>query len=192
MPTYYDIEVSLSSWMPLTWRRFYLRAERTSFADLHRAIQDACGWLDYHLYRFSEATPSGMQGLAQSDIELDWDIDNSPAGKDAPLAPWVGKHTPRACKYTYDFGDDWDHDVVVRDIVHSEERFFRRLIDGQFSFPPEDCGGLPGFSRVHHFVQGGRDLDDDLAEWLGDWAIEADIAQVREAFDTNRKPRNRQ
>ena len=36
---------------PLVWRRIQV-PERYSFWDLHVAIQDAMGWLDYHLHEF--------------------------------------------------------------------------------------------------------------------------------------------
>jgi hypothetical protein len=36
---------------PLVWRRIQV-PEAYSFWDLHVAIQDAMGWLDYHLHEF--------------------------------------------------------------------------------------------------------------------------------------------
>ena len=36
---------------PLVWRRIQV-PEKYSFWDLHVAIQDAMGWLDYHLHEF--------------------------------------------------------------------------------------------------------------------------------------------
>jgi hypothetical protein len=192
VPTYLDIEVSLSTVYPPIWRRFLLKATGTTFADLHHAIQDACGWYDYHLYQFDDATPSGLVGLAQSPHGIEESCDDTPAADHVPLARWVGKLTPRACRYTYDFGDDWVHDVVVRDLVESQERFFRRLIGGERSFPPEDCGSLSGFERILEFRRTGMLADGEaehLDEWLGDWQPEADMVEVKRAFDAARKPR---
>lgn len=195
MPTYYDVEVMLSGSLPPVWRRFFLRADRTTFADLHRAIQDACGWLDYHLFRFDEPTPRGMVGIAQSPVDMGWDDDPTPAAAEVPLKQWAGDFLPRACSYTYDFGDDWRHDVVFRDLVRSDESFFRLLIGGSRSFPPEDCGGMMGFERVLHFRETGEDLWDDpdagLDEWLGDWQPDVDLTTVSGRFDAKRKPRQR-
>lgn len=193
MPTYFDVEVSLSTVYPLIWRRFLLRTTGTTFADLHRAIQDACGWWDYHLYRFDEATPGKLVGLAQSPIDIGEAYDDTPPADKVPLASWVGKFAPRACQYVYDFGDDWVHDVVVRDIVESDERFFRRLIGGERSFPKEDCGSMPGFERILEFRRTGVDPygEDDLGAWLGDWQPDVDIESRRAKFDSERKPRAR-
>jgi hypothetical protein len=38
---------------PLVWRRIQV-PESYSFWDLHVAIQDAMGWLDYHLHEFAD------------------------------------------------------------------------------------------------------------------------------------------
>ena len=43
--------IVLSGTDPLVWRRIQV-PERYSFWDLHVAIQDAMGWLDYHLHEF--------------------------------------------------------------------------------------------------------------------------------------------
>lgn len=193
MPTYFDVEVSLSTVYPLIWRRFLLSTRATTFADLHRAIQDACGWWDYHLYRFDDVTRRGLVGIAQSPVEIDDAHDDTPPAQAVALSTWVGKLAPRACLYTYDFGDDWQHDVVFRGIVESDERFFRRLLGGERSFPKEDCGSMPGFERILEFRRTGVDPygEDDLDQWLGDWQPNIDIEQVRGEFDAKRKPRHR-
>src|SRR5881296_2865857 len=41
---------------PLVWRRIQV-PETYSFWDLHVALQDAMGWLDYHLHVFRLAEP---------------------------------------------------------------------------------------------------------------------------------------
>jgi hypothetical protein len=43
--------VVLSGTDPLVWRRIQV-PQKYSFWDLHVAIQDAMGWLDYHLHEF--------------------------------------------------------------------------------------------------------------------------------------------
>jgi len=42
---------------PLVWRRIQV-PEDYSFWDLHVAIQDAMGWLDYHLHEFEVVDPA--------------------------------------------------------------------------------------------------------------------------------------
>jgi hypothetical protein len=47
----YQFKVELTTIEPTIWRRIQVPA-KYSFWDLHVAIQDAMGWLDYHLHAF--------------------------------------------------------------------------------------------------------------------------------------------
>lgn len=47
----YQIKVTLSRIKPEIWRRLKIPGNIT-FAQLHRIIQVAFGWQDYHLYNF--------------------------------------------------------------------------------------------------------------------------------------------
>lgn len=53
MPTRLSFRVDLLDGKPPIWRSFDLIGNPT-FKDLHRAIQDACGWSDGHLYMFMD------------------------------------------------------------------------------------------------------------------------------------------
>lgn len=52
----------LSNTEPLVWRRVQV-PEDYSFWDLHVAIQDAMGWLDYHLHEFTVIDPDTSSGI---------------------------------------------------------------------------------------------------------------------------------
>ena len=45
----YQFKIELDGATPTIWRRIQV-PETYSFWDLHVAIQDAMGWLDYHLH----------------------------------------------------------------------------------------------------------------------------------------------
>ena len=47
----YQFKIKLQGITPTIWRRIQV-PETYSFWDLHVAIQDAMGWLDYHLHLF--------------------------------------------------------------------------------------------------------------------------------------------
>ncbi len=104
------------------------------------------------------------------------------------LSYFSGEYQVEWCEYVYDFGDSWAVDVKLIGVRSIKETFKRRLLDGDRSGPPEDCGGWPGYERVVHFRATGEDLHGDehvdLGEWLGDWQPDGfDLEAARAAFD---------
>lgn len=180
MPDYLDIEVSLDHVDPRIWRRLLLR-DRASFLDLHHAIQDACGWESAHLFAFYDDRGDVVAGLPD-DFGFG---DPHPDAKKVPAGSYLKRH--RKVVYEYDFGDGWQHTVELKEVVTLNERFARRLLDGARAFPPEDCGGLPGYEDVLVVASGGEAQYHDTAtlrQWYGDWDPEAfDLETVRERFD---------
>ncbi|MPZ74642.1 MAG: hypothetical protein GEU74_15725 [Nitriliruptorales bacterium] len=179
---YYDLTVTLDHVHPPPWRRFLIAVD-TSLADLHRAIQDACGWENYHLFEFSSPSGEGLAGVP----DQDWD--ERPV-RDASAVPVsaVLDGGRASLSYVYDFGDHWEHTIRCEGVVESEERFHRRLVAGHLAFPPEDCGGVPGYERCVDVARGDDD-EEGLRDWLGAWDPERfDLAAARRAFDTAARP----
>jgi hypothetical protein len=173
--TYYDITVTLDNVSPAVWRRFLIAADLT-FADLHRAIQDACGWSNSHLFEFSSPAGAPIAGLP----DPDGDDEAVPDASAVPLSSFFADQG--VCRYLYDFGDYWEHTVRSAGVVESGERFHRRLLDGARAFPPEDCDGVAGYERCLEVARGEED-EDGLREWLGDWEPERfDLEAARRAF----------
>jgi hypothetical protein len=52
----YQFKISLKEITPIVWRRIQVPTNY-NFWDLHVAIQDSMGWLDYHLHQFSIKRP---------------------------------------------------------------------------------------------------------------------------------------
>ena len=52
----YQFKITLEDISPAIWRRI-LVPDRYTFWDLHVAIQDSMGWLDYHLHAFELKAP---------------------------------------------------------------------------------------------------------------------------------------
>lgn len=178
MPSYFDVEVVLAEVEPKVWRRFLIQRTAT-LADLHRAIQEACGWLDYHLHLFS----ADGEDLACSPEGDEIDL---PGSDEVALSECFDDGI-NTLDYLYDFGDHWMHVVQLHGLVEREDRFKRRLLGGARAFPPEDSGGLPGYQRCVDFRQTGRDPegeDDSLGRWLKAWQPERFVlADVQKAFD---------
>lgn len=183
MPAYLDFEVSLREVQPKVWRRFLIQSTGT-FMDLHEAIQDACGWFNYHLFAFRTKGRT-IAGLPDEDGFSDPD----PDATRIKLSSFFGPGRSERCLYEYDFGDSWEHDVVLKGTTDLKERFERRLTDGGRAFPPEDCGGLTGYENCVRVAEGLEEeatLGEDraLRKWLGDWTPEAfNLPAVKREFD---------
>jgi len=124
--------VVLTGTDPLVWRRIQV-PERYSFWDLHVAIQDAMGWLDYHLHEFRLLDAAEKQ-VVSIGIPTDEDPEDRPviAGWEVRLSRFFERrawHAPPAM-YAYDFDDDWEHVVVHEGIdavlPQSIDRFRKR------------------------------------------------------------------
>ncbi len=64
----YQFRVKLVGIEPIVWRRIQVPA-KFSFWDLHVAIQDAMGWLDYHLHVY-RVTKAAKQGSTKAQFYL--------------------------------------------------------------------------------------------------------------------------
>lgn len=186
MPRYFEFEITLQEIEPRIWRRLLVRTTST-FADLHRAIQDSFGWLNYHLFEFRLARPNHVV-LAGCPVRDGW-AESGPNATYVKLNTYFhGGYRTEWCEYVYDFGDDWVHEVKLIGVHSDKATFKRRLLGGARACPPEDCGGLPGYERAVHCVETGEDSMGEeagvLADWLGDWRPEVfDLQAAKAAFD---------
>ena len=186
MPIYFDFTVSLQDVLPRPWRRFLI-GERATFATLHEAIQDACGWTNSHLYEFrgiGHGGPTTIAGLGLEDADGGFGR-RVPDARKARVSTYFGRDKFTTCLYVYDLGDAWHHDVQLNDVAELSERFARRLLGGAHVFPPDDCGGTPGYQSIQRALATGKDPEGVL-EWAREtwgWTGEFDLEAVRVGFD---------
>ena len=69
--------------------------------------------------------------------------------------------------YDYDFGDGWEHDVVLEAIAPADpEGIYPWVLDGKRRCPPEDVGGMWGYQQ---FLEASNDPNhpehDEMKEW---------------------------
>ena len=133
----YLLKIRLLEIEPEIWRRFVVPGGIT-LDRLHDVIQIVMGWQDYHLHQFTigrkrytenpESKEDGLEDGRHRLVELI-------------------RQKGRTFSYLYDFGDDWEHELVVED-----SRYFNpdlqsaiACLDGARACPPEDVGGVTGF-----------------------------------------------
>jgi hypothetical protein len=183
-PTVHRLTITLQGTEPAIWRQVEVSSTITLHR-LHSAIQAAFGWENSHLWVFS--TPQGDYGVPDGDTGHR----SASSKKLEAVAPSPGDWI---C-YTYDFGDTWDHAVVVDAVVNAEPGVaYPRYLTGQRAGPPEDCGGVWGYEDLLRILADPADEEhDERLEWLGlssadgfdseafdvDWVTAAVAAQAK-------------
>jgi len=131
---------------PVIWRRIQVPS-RYTFWDLHVVIQDSMGWFDYHLHAFYVRMPRKRK---IQEIGIPGDFCDEPVvpGWEVPVVDYFvepGKSAP----YLYDFGDGWEHLVLLEGILLKEKGVkYPRCVAGERACPPEDCGGVLGYEHL--------------------------------------------
>ena len=71
--------------------------------------------------------------------------------------------------YIYDFGDGWEHEILVEEILPLEAgKYYPFCLDGARACPPEDIGGFSGYAEFLNAIRNPHQLDhDELLAWAG-------------------------
>ena len=105
-----QLRITLDGVEPTVWRRVLIPGGFT-LDRVHRVVQFAMGWGDRHLHVFDV---EGVQyGVPDPDGLLDVQEESTCAW--TPSRARVGR-----LRYTYDFGDWWEHDLTVEDVYPAD------------------------------------------------------------------------
>ncbi len=164
----YQFKITLKEVKPAVWRRIQV-PETYTFWDLHVAIQDAFGWLDYHLHQFELMNPAEavIAAIGIPDDEWPADRETLPGWKQG-IADWFLMDN-RSALYTYDFGDNWEHIVKLEKILPREKGVkYPICTDGKRACPPEDCGGPWGYGDLLKILKNpDHEEYEDWLHWVG-------------------------
>ena len=132
-PKVFEFKVSLPGTKPLVWRSL-LAHEFIELEELHGLIQITMGWNSYHLYQFQ------IGDVIYTDAETASELKNAKVISGQVLHEVLGDN--KKFSYTYDFGDDWLHEIeIVATHPHDSRMQYRVCIGGSNAAPPDDCGG---------------------------------------------------
>ncbi len=151
--------VTLREVKPSIWRRLVVPAD-LPLALLHDVLQITFGWTDSHLHDFTAGDVRfGMTDVEEELLAVD--------DRAAPLGAVARKGS--SFLYRYDFGDDWEHDIKVEDVVEPDRDPLRLVcLDGARRCPPEDCGGPGGYANVLRVLRNSKDEEHlDMKRWVG-------------------------
>lgn len=157
----YLLLVRLAEIEPPIWRRLTVPGTRTLHA-VHGVLQAAMGWQDYHLYQFE---------IGETRYEHPDPEDRDPTAPDprAVTLDELALEQGGRFRYTYDFGDDWHHDLTVEGVVPlPREVLLPVCLGGARACPPEDCGGVGGYDQLLAALRRPKSAAArEYREWLG-------------------------
>lgn len=85
-------------------------------------------------------------------------------------------------RYTYDMGDDWEHDITWLKDIEDYPDDFPKVLKFSGDCPPEDCGGIYGYYELMGVLDDPDYPDhEDIVEWLGD-RLPYDVDEVNDYF----------
>ncbi|MBV1758123.1 MAG: plasmid pRiA4b ORF-3 family protein [Dethiosulfatibacter sp.] len=166
------------------WRRFIVPVN-TTYTVLHKVLQKAFVWRDYHLHHYYIYGDQGIVDTSMinhpnfhkegylpilnivsdeyafndpDDLEMIWE--NGVRLSEIPF-----EHA----KYTYDFGDNWQHYIEVEGTIEDFDCNHPVFVDGSGDTPPEDVGGESGYENFLAIIS---DPDEEEHEDFKLWAEE--------------------
>jgi len=135
-PAGFQLRIELKEILPPIWRRFVVPGA-IALPGLHRVIQEVMGWENYHLHIFR----FGEKEYGVPDPDYPTEMRNE---KGRCLREFL-RDEGVVFGYEYDFGNRWEHGIVVERIVAGAEVTDAVCLEGGRSCPPEDVGGPSGY-----------------------------------------------
>lgn len=142
------VKITLKGFKPPIWRRVDVPAW-FHLDDLHRVIQNCFAWHDYHLHAFTidgvsyeppDPYNDNVEGIDERKVSIES----------------IGLEPGRKFRYTYDFGDSWEHEITVEKVFEASSTFVVPVCcKGKGGNPREDSGGPYGCDQ--------RKIKDDFS-----------------------------
>lgn len=134
----YILTITLRDIDPPIWRRVRVAGDIT-LDRLHYIIQIAMGWTNSHLHQFLIAQ------ACYSDPTFE--VEDAKDERKVRLSD-ISRAKGARFAYEYDFGDGWEHTIVIDDIQPPTKSADVPVCrDGARACPPEDCGGPFGYAE---------------------------------------------
>jgi hypothetical protein len=160
------------------WRRIAV-PKNITFPDLHETLQTAFGWQDYHLHDFDifSSGPLSLEKKIRQDnrnpiFKLVCDeeaLSYSPIPMKLETGEKLQDYLPAEIIYHYDFGDGWEHHILLEKVIDNYEFNYPTCLAGEGNAPPEDVGGEPGYEAFLAIIEDPNHPD---YEYIKSWGKE--------------------
>jgi Plasmid pRiA4b ORF-3-like protein len=159
------VKVTLLGTSPPVWRRILVPRDIT-LQHLHRTLQTTMRWTNSHLHQFVVQ----RHRISNPRSSVGTKIANENRTRLGELIWAVGARL----LYEYDFGDGWQHELLLEEVLIGDETFQQTCVAGKRCCPPEDCGGPHGFAEILQALQdANHPSHEEVCEWLGDYVPES-------------------
>jgi len=163
----YQLKITLVGVKPAIWRR--IQVKDCTLDKLHEHIQTAMGWTNSHLNDFD------IGGQRYGDPELmeenfaEMNYRDSTVTLLSSVLPADGKRFQ--FRYTYDFGDGWEHGVLFEGCPKPEKgQKYPVCLEGERACPPEDVGGVHGYAEFLKTIKSRKHRKRvETLEWVEGW-----------------------
>ncbi len=158
----YQLKVTLAHSKPPIWRRIIV-PEDVALSTLHEIIQRVMGWHNYHLHMFT------INGQIYGDPEDDEYGEMGTKNETRYRINRFGLREKSKFAYEYDFGDSWEHTILVEKISFADPSVhFPVCVTGKRACPPEDVGGIWGYANFLEVIADSNHAEhDETLDWIG-------------------------
>ncbi|WP_017658451.1 plasmid pRiA4b ORF-3 family protein [Baaleninema simplex] len=161
----YQLKITLKGIRPPIWRRVQVHSDAT-LGHLHWVAQLAMGWMNAHLHSFLiQGVEYGkpMPELGFGDMEMQ--------DEESVKLSTVIPGEKFKFLYLYDFGDGWEHDILVEKVLEAEADIdYPICIKAKRACPPEDCGGAWDYQQLLETIRDPTHPEHEkMREWVGEF-----------------------
>lgn len=153
-----------------------------TFKQLHEILQTVYSWRNNHLHKFDIIDQHGVHILKVASYSEDiYEPGHSSRvlpDTDARLLDYA-KNDYKII-YTYDFGDNWEHEITYTAAIPDYDKNYPICILGEGNAPPEDVGGIQGYEEFLEILNypENKEYKNTLRWAQSQWYREFDIDLV--------------
>ena len=155
----FRLRIQLRDIEPVVWRRVLVPGS-VRMAKLAYMLIATMGWNNSHLHAFEV---SGKRYGMHFDDWPDDEIDEK------TVTVLQALRDEKRFDFDYDFGDNWEHDVVVEELTWSYFGLkYAVVLDGENACPPDDVGGDSGYADFLEAIgDPAHEEHENYIEWMG-------------------------
>ena len=163
----YQLKVTLNGFKPAIWRRVQV-SDNITLGTLHVIIQMVMGWGGGHLHQFILGKRPNLIFIG-SPSPFDDVMDEEMGNEDDVTIKQALSAAKSKMTYEYDFGDGWEHEILLEKIVSAESGvYYPRCLAGEMACPPDDVGGVWGYANFLDAIKNPKHPEhEDLLDWVG-------------------------